>query len=339
MDKPKAPCHQSPNFDRRAALIRMLQVGVGVAGAAILTSGSVEGEAEAKRMPPPISPQRALVSLEVEGPGGGAFPTFLSGRQPWLAGVEGQRYALRIQNHSNQRVEVVVTVDGRDVISGRLGDYVKQRGYVLDPFASLRIAGYRQSLDKVAAFRFADLEDSYSARLGTPENTGVIGLAAFAERGPLVRRRNPLAPVEGEPFPGERADESRTPNSLVHGSDKTRGARSRKKAPSPTSPTASPTVGGARGESWAAPERTPQLGTEYGESTFAPVEEVRFTRKHRKKPDQLLVLRYDSMAGLRARGIVAREPEPWREPRPISRPRPEPRRDFAPPPPPKDWWR
>ena len=319
------PAVEDPNLSRRGALIRVLEIGAGVAGAVLLTSGASEPVAEAKRLPPMVETPTSLVSIQVETPDGSDFPSFRQGSELWIAGSEGQRYNLRLADHSPERVEVVVTVDGRDVISGRLGDYVKQRGYVLDPFDTLIIEGYRQSLDDVAAFRFADLADSYSARLGTPIHAGLIGVAAFAERSPSRHRQQPLAPVEGDPFPGE--DAMIAPPSMVTGS--TRSARK--------------SGGGgaaADGEamSWAAPEQPNQLGTEFGESTFSPVEEVTFKRKHRRQPDQLLVLHYDSLAGLRARGIVYDEPRPqpvrtWdREPRPADG-------RFAPPPPPKDWWR
>ena len=118
----------SPNLSRRSALFRMLEVSVAVAGAAVLTSGVSGGEAQARRPPPPVEPQSPLVSLQIEAPGGGDFPSFRHGADTWLAGSEGDRYNLRLQNHSPERVEVVVSVDGRDVISGRLGDYAKQRG-------------------------------------------------------------------------------------------------------------------------------------------------------------------------------------------------------------------
>jgi hypothetical protein len=314
-----------PHLSRRGALIRMLEIGAGVAGALVLTSGATEQTAEARRpLPPPVEPQRSLVSLRVETPDGGEFPSFRHGSKDWIAGVEGQGYRLRLQNHSPERVEVVVTVDGRDVISGQLGDYVKQRGYVLDPFDVLLIEGYRQSLDSVAAFRFADLAESYTARLGTPIHAGLIGVAAFAESSPPRRRQKPLAPAQGSPFPGEGGRAPASP-SLVTGADKARDRAERKS-------------GGSRSGdsmSWAAPEAGSRLGTEYGESSFSPVEEVAFKRRNRRKPDQLLVLHYDSIEGLRARGIVATEPS-----RPLRTwDRPPSDRRFAPPPPPKDGWR
>jgi hypothetical protein len=323
-----APARQPGHGDelgRRGALIRMMEVGVAVAGTALLTSGASEKTAEARRPPPPVEPQSPLVSLQIETPEGADFPSFRHGGDIWIAGREGQRYNLRLQNHSPERVEVVVSVDGRDVISGRLGDYAKQRGYVIDPFDVLIIEGYRQSLDSVAAFRFADLEDSYTARLGTPMNVGVIGVAAFAEKVSRRRRKRPLAPVEGDPFPGEDAAAPASPSAVVSGAERARERAAKR--------------GEGADLSWAAPEQPNQLGTEFGESTFAPVEEVKFKRKHRKKPDQLVVVRYDSMEGLRARGVVFDDPPPRPPVRTWDR-RPRPRDDrFAPPPPPKDWWR
>lgn len=305
----------------------MLEVGAAVAGTALLTSGVTEQTAEARRPPPPVEPQSPLVSLQVESPDGGDFPNFRHGGEIWVAGSHGDRYNLRLQNHSPERVEVVVSVDGRDVISGRLGDYAKQRGYVLDPFGVLIIEGYRQSLDNVAAFRFTNLEDSYSSRMGTPAHVGVIGVAAFAEKLNKRRHKLPLAPVDGDPFPGEDAPAAPAPT-IVSGTERARAKADRRE-------------GSGADMSWAAPEQPNALGTEYGESTFAPVEEVPFKRAHAKKPDQLLVVRYDSMEGLRARGVLFEDTTPPRQPirtweDDVVRPRD---RQFAPPPPPRDWWR
>jgi hypothetical protein len=197
---------------------------------------------------------------------------------------------------------------------------------VLDPFDVLIIEGYRQSLDNVAAFRFSDLESSYSARLGTPANVGVIGVAAFAEKVSKRRHKLPLAPIDGDPFPGEDAAPRPAP-AVVSGSERARAKSERRE-------------GSAADMSWAAPEQPGSLGTEYGESTFAPVEEVPFKRAHSKQPDQLLVVRYDSMQGLRARGVLFDETPPRRPIRTWEREPVRPsNREFAPPPPPRDWWR
>ncbi len=341
---------EDPGSSRRGALIRMMEISLGIAGALVLTSGTSDSEAEARK---PIAtdawvePARSLVSFALVRNDGSSFPTFLDGSgTTWIAGSEGERYDLHVQNHSSGRIEVVVSVDGRDVISGKPGDFRKQRGYVLEPFGSLIVEGYRQSLDEIAAFRFSSLSDSYSARMGTPGNVGVIGVAVFSEKVREPRRsRRALGPISTDPFPGEDGDfrhqgapaaESASPARVVTG-----GSRDKKSRGDDSSSSDS-----GRGEAgWAAPEPGNRIGTEYGESKFSPVEEVEFKRDNKKKPDQVLVLRYDSLEGLRARGIVTEpswrpEPEPWSDPEPI-RPRPRPRddRDFAKPPPPRDWWR
>jgi hypothetical protein len=330
---------EDPSTSRRGALIRMLEIGLGIGGAVVLTSGPGSSDVQARPAmdpPPPIQHQHSLVSLALVHSDGSSFPTFFEGNTTWIAGQEGERYDLHIQNHTDGRVEVVVSVDGRDVISGKPGDYRKQRGYVLAPFGSLVVEGYRQSLDRIAAFRFSSLSDSYSARLGTPGNVGVIGVAAFSEKVREPRHKRALAPLTADPFPGEEAEfrgeeaAPAAPAGVVTGSraDKKRGRQE------------------ARGDGgFATAEPENRIGTEYGESVFSPVEEVEFKRENKKRPDQLLVLRYDSIEGLRARGIVVDEtwrpePVPFEEPEPF-RPRPRPRgdRDFAKPPPPKDWWR
>lgn len=328
---------EDPSSSRRGALIRMLEIGVGIAGAAVLTSGASSNEAEARRAIAPDhvpQPQRSLVSLALVRTDGSSFPTFFDGGTTWIAGSEGERYDLHVQNHSNARVEIVVSVDGRDVISGKPGDFRKQRGYVLAAFGSLVIEGYRQSLDQIAAFRFSSLSDSYSARLGTPGNVGVIGVAAFAEKVREPRRsKRAIAPISTDPFPGEDAEFQAAPTTMPMIGD---GRRDKKASRGPSDE--------ARGEGWAAPEPGNRIGTEYGESKFSPVEEVEFKRDNKKKPEQVLVVRYDSIEGLQARGLVTEpswrpEPEPiWHEPEPI-RPRPRGDRDFAKPPPPRDWWR
>lgn len=337
-----------PNLSRRGAVIRILQIGAGVAGAAILTSGAAPQEAEARaprrrgRRPSPPVETSELVSLELVSPRGPGFAHFTNGDERWIAGREGERYNLRLQNRSSARIEVVVTVDGRDVISGEPGDFLEQRGYVLDPREVLTIEGYRQSLDAVAAFRFTDLADSYTARMGTPQLAGVIGVAAFRERGHRPPRRRPLAPVEPTPFP---ARESEAPAASSGKAESGKVERSAARPAGGRDGGRSGAMGRSESLDWAAPaDIGNELGTEYGERMYAPVQEVSFKRK-RRHPDQLVVVRYDSLAGLQARGIAPAAPiEPPRpEPQPWRRPswdwEPEPARDFAPPPPPRRRWR
>src|SRR5262245_5330330 len=70
-------------------------------------------------------------SISVEDEYGTPLRTFDHRGQRFVLGNYGQRYDIVVRNHSGQRVEAVVSVDGRDVVSGRVADFVRERGYVL----------------------------------------------------------------------------------------------------------------------------------------------------------------------------------------------------------------
>jgi hypothetical protein len=119
----------------------------------------------------------------------------------YVIGRDGQRYSIAIRNDTGGTYEVVASVDGLDVIDGRQASLGK-RGYIIDPYSTLTIDGFRTSTSSVAAFRFGAVSDSYAARTSGDRNVGVIGFAFFAERGSPwttdeIRRRE-----TANPFPG-----------------------------------------------------------------------------------------------------------------------------------------
>ena len=120
-----------------------------------------------------------------------------------VIGQAGQRYSIVLTNHTGHRFESVVTVDGLDVINGKPGT-AENRGYVLLPFATLEIEGFRQSTSSVAAFRFASVGESYAAQTGSARNVGVIGAAFFAERGDSFESQRELELRDAaSPFPAD----------------------------------------------------------------------------------------------------------------------------------------
>ncbi|MBC8072946.1 MAG: hypothetical protein IAG13_31780, partial [Deltaproteobacteria bacterium] len=46
-----------------------------------------------------------------------------------------------------------------------------------------------------------------------------------------------------------------------------------------------------------------ELGTEYGESRASSVYEAEFKRKHKRRPETIISVHYDSARGLEARGV------------------------------------
>jgi hypothetical protein len=137
---------------------------------------------------------------------GQPYASVRAGGRNVIIGEQGRRYAITLQNRTGGRLEAVVTVDGLDVIDGEAGAYTK-RGYLLAPYGTLTIDGYRRSMDEVAAFRFGSVGASYAARKGDDRNVGVIGIALFEEDGypfpwtprDVERRR------QADPFPGQFA--------------------------------------------------------------------------------------------------------------------------------------
>jgi hypothetical protein len=221
--------------------------------------------------------------MDLVNEAGDVLPTFQHRGRTYILGTLGQRYLVRVRNHSPRRAEVVVSVDGRDVIDGRPASWDK-RGYLVDPYGEVIIDGYRLSTESVAAFRFSSVPRSYAARKGDARDVGVIGVAVFPERAPVY-----VAPPVPMPYPSR--DRGSEPSEL--GSSATpgpgSGARAEGAAPS------------AAQES-ARTSRRPGLGTEFGEEHGSRVYHVHFERA-RARPDAVLTARYDDRAGLLALGV------------------------------------
>ncbi len=110
-----------------------------------------------------------------EGRGGAVYKAYLEA-------VRGQNYSVQIRNRTNQRVGVVIAVDGRNIISGdRSNLRPDERMYVLNPYQQESYEGWRTGKNRVNRFYFTDAGDSYSGAWGDYSAMGVIAVAAFRE--------------------------------------------------------------------------------------------------------------------------------------------------------------
>ena len=113
------------------------------------------------------------------------LPTYRSyaNSRRYVEGRSGSTYSIAIKNCCKSRVQVVLSVDGLDVLDGKPAS-TKRRGYVISPGDTVEIKGFRTSYEAVAAFKFSSVSQSYAnTRHGDTRNVGVIGLAAFLEQG------------------------------------------------------------------------------------------------------------------------------------------------------------
>ncbi|MDH5835379.1 hypothetical protein [Luteimonas kalidii] len=227
---------------------------------------------------PALTAAGPLVRVDVVDRDRGQWlPVHPSRGESWIAAPPGHRYGVRLTNTSGERVLVVLSVDGVNAVTGETA-HPGQTGYVLAPWQSAEIDGWRKSYQDVAAFVFTALEDSYAARTGRAGNVGTIGVAVFRERAWPPAASGPSPPIaRGEERIASRRHAPAAEAAQAH-SDRSAGydAHARQR-----------------------------IGTGHGPREWSPVGQTSFVRASRR-PAQVSQLRYDAPHVLAARGILPR---------------------------------
>jgi hypothetical protein len=243
---------------------------------------------------------------------GAILPTHARDGKLYIAGTPGHRYSVRMINHSGRRVLTVLSVDGVNAISGETAS-ANQSGYVLSPYESAEIAGWRKSMSEIAQFNFTALSNSYAARTGRPDNVGVIGVAVYREKEPVWRE-------------GSVLDKSSADSSIA---DRAAPARSEQPGAAPPLPTAAAApaqraaaeaeAGAAAGnlaradalgaEKRRASKLEESLGTGHGARETSNITYTAFERAS-AQPDEVVSVWYDSYRNLVARGVIPQPPQP-----------------------------
>ncbi len=191
----------------------------------------------------------------------------------YVAGTPGDRYAVSLRNKSGGRVLTVISVDGVNALNGQTAA-TSQSGYVLSPLQTAEIAGWRKSMEEVAAFYFTSVADSYAGRTDRPKNVGVIGVAVYREAEPLPVPQAALSAGQGSDSGLERR-------------------MAEKASPAPS-----------RGEAQMKKAEN-RLGTGHGERISAPTQYTEFSRSS-EAPAEIVTIYYNSRANLLAQGIIPR---------------------------------
>lgn len=195
------------------------------------------------------------VEVEVVSERGRPFPQYPLRRgnnrgvyKAHLEAVRGSNYSIQIRNRSNQRIGVVIAVDGRNIISGERSNLRSdERMYVLGPYQQETYEGWRTGKNQVNRFYFTDAGDSYAGAWGDYSAMGVIAVAAFREVA--------YQPAQPQPWSEGQKDERRA------------GESSRQSAPS------------SAAEAPRALRSAP--GTGYGEEEWSPSRRVEFAAERR----------------------------------------------------------
>jgi hypothetical protein len=211
----------------------------------------------------------------------------------YFEALQGRNYSVVVRNRTGERVGVLLTVDGLNVVDGtRTGLSNQEPMYVLDPYETATIRGWRTSLDQVRRFVFVDEQRSYAERTGQANgDMGWIRVLAFEERRPVSW----LRPDQWLPRSAPAA-----PQSL----ERDQAAPRAQAAPAPTQvqgETRRAMEKSMAGALDAAPRAESYPGTGWGERREDHVEETWFVAAGPARDH--LVLRYEYADGLRALGI------------------------------------
>lgn len=100
----------------------------------------------------------------------------------FVAGEPGQPYAIEVYNPKGQRIEVLESVDGRNVLQDEPASFAN-RGMIVSPHSLWRNGGWRIDDDHVREFMFGSPSESIAAQAtGSAGGVGVIGIAIFTEK-------------------------------------------------------------------------------------------------------------------------------------------------------------
>ncbi|MGL6111852.1 MAG: hypothetical protein ACRC2B_17310 [Rubrivivax sp.] len=241
-----------------------------------------------------------LVSMSiVDRETGQAMTAYRKDGRTYVAGRPASRYTVRLANQTGGRVMVVLSVDGVNVITGETAS-VGQTGYVLEPWQSYDIAGWRKSETAIASFVFAALGNSYAARTGRPGNVGVIGMAAFVEKPEAQAMRQRHDP----PSTADRLGSVGKAESRV---DTAKAQADAGNAAPPATPAGrsadNQTAGEIAASATARLAPTERLGTGHGQREWSVSRRTSF-EKLSSTPQDVVEITYDSYANLVLAGVI-----------------------------------
>jgi hypothetical protein len=254
------------------------------------------------------------VQIQVDGEGAPLYWSPSNDDRRYFQAFAGRNYSVVLRNNTSRRVGVLLAVDGINAVNGERTDLrAGEAMYVLNPWESATIRGWRTSLQEVRRFVFVDEARSYAERTGQANgDMGWIRVLTFNEQRPWwsindkdtrwgqlnnlyrdggQRAARPATPEEGaQPATPEDQAQPTSPEPQANREDA-----------APPSANGKPMAKRMASGLTQGDERGSFPGTGWGERRSDPVTRVQFNPE-RTATDHL-VFRYEYASGLRALGI------------------------------------
>ena len=116
-------------------------------------------------------------------------------RRAYIQATNRQQYNIRVRNMTGRRVGVVVTVDGRNILTGKKSWLrSNEKMYLLEPYQTSVYKGWRTGRNRINRFFFTESGNSYAGAWGDKSAMGVVAVAAFYEKRRAYRAPRVAAP-------------------------------------------------------------------------------------------------------------------------------------------------
>jgi hypothetical protein len=255
----------------------------------------------------------SLYSLQVRPNGRTIADEYLHQNTTWIEGRELSRYEVIIGNKSSSKALFIVAIDGLDVIEGKPAG-TQSQGYVVNPYSSVTIPGWKLNNQEAAEFFFSRKSESYvNAIGGNTANTGVIGAMVFREKpsidyniyrqfvqlGQWTHGYNPYGTRSGTSpvLPWYGINSNHVDDGNVKSNVTNSGMNSSVGSMSAQIPI---------GVYNAASPVTQDVATGFGNATGFNTSQVSFVREDENNPTAILVMYYNTAKNLQKMGIQLR---------------------------------
>lgn len=229
---------------------------------------------------------------------GKAVREYVHNGRTYIEGRDDSAYKLKITNNSGVDAEVVLSVDGLDVIDGEVAS-AKKTGYVVPAWRSIIVDGWRLNDRESAAFEFGASGEAYAASKDKPRNVGVIGAAFYS------RKQRYYYPSSPSYIPGAMhgwpKSYGTTGDSVFSHKTVTRSVVGESTMCSVSS------VNAPVGETGGCDVQSVGLGTRFGEKQESHVNHVQFERST-EVPNTVIEVHYNNRRGLEELGIPVAQP-------------------------------